>query len=293
MTETSATEFSFLRPLWHHSTLRADHGVEPVVLDRGENIYLWDAQGRRYVDGHASFGSCIVGHGRTEIAQAAYDQMVRGAHLPSVFGCTNEPAARLSHKLLELTGHEGGSVRYATSGSEAVEAALRIAFNYHVNRGEAERRVILSTYGSYHGTTIATMAAPGNVENAHYISDLDVMFRRLPPTPHADERASDSWVATLEATIEEVGPHRIAALLAEPIPASVEGGIRVAHLDHWKKVQTVLRKHGILHITDEVLCGWGRKGTLFGQQHFGVRGDLITLSKGLSSGYFPISARCR
>jgi adenosylmethionine-8-amino-7-oxononanoate aminotransferase len=293
MTDSGATatsEFSFLRPFWHHSTLAPEHGPRPVVLDRAENIYLWDIEGRRYIDGHASFGSCIVGHGRKEMAQAAYDQMVRGAHLPSVFGCTNQPAAILSDRLLQLTDHLGGSVRYATSGSEAVEAALRIAFNYHLNRGEPSRQKILSTRGSYHGTTIATMAASGNPENSHFTRDLDGMFVHLPPTPHQDEKASEEWVDVMRATIEEVGAENIAAFLAEPIPISVEGGVRVAHHDHWRRVQEVLRPLGILHITDEVLCGWGRTGRLFGQNHFGVKGDLITLSKGLSSGYFPISA---
>ncbi|WP_214104723.1 aminotransferase family protein [Acrocarpospora catenulata] len=291
MTDSStlAPEFSWVRPVWHHSTLDPEHGARPIVLDRAENIYLWDTDGRRYVDAHASFGSCIVGHGRPEMAQAAYDQLVRGAHLPSVFGCTNEPSARLSQRLLKLTRHEGGSVRYATSGSEAVEAALRIAFNYHLNRGETGRRKILSTLGSYHGTTIATLAAPGEPDNEHFIRDIDSMFVRLPPTPHQDERASEEWVATLRETIERVGPENIAALLAKPIPVSIAGGVRVAHVDHWRKVQEVLRSYGILHITDEVLCGWGRTGKLFGQNHFGIQGDIITVSKGLSSGYFPVS----
>jgi len=240
------------------------------------------------VDAHASFGACIVGHGRPEIARAAYDQMLKGAHLPGVFGCTNEPAARLSRKLLELTAQQGGSVRYATSGSEAVEAAIRIAQNYHLNRGEVSRKIILTTENSYHGTTLATLAAANAPENRHFVAALDPMFVRLPGTPHQDRAASDAWVATLRQTIERVGAGNIAAFLAEPIP--VGGGVRVPHVDHWRKVQGVLKENGILHIADEVLCGWGRTGKLFAEEYFGVWGDLIAVSKGLSSGYFPVSA---
>ncbi|GAA0965672.1 aspartate aminotransferase family protein [Acrocarpospora macrocephala] len=279
---------SYVHPMWHHSVLAPEHAPAPVVLERAEGVYLWDREGNRYIDGLASFGACIVGHGRPELAQAAYDQMSSGAHLAPVFGCTNDVSRRLAERLLALTGHSGGSVRFATSGSEAVEAAFRIALNYHLNRGDTERRIILATEGSYHGTTVATLAAAGRGENRHFMRDLDDMFVRLPATPQQEEAASAEFLEALRSTIERVGPHRIAAFVAEPIPVSF--GIRIPHHDHWRKVKELLHEHGILYIADEVLNGFGRTGELFAEQHFGVTGDLITMSKGLSSGYFPISA---
>ena len=149
-------------------------------------------------------------------------------------------------------------------------------------------RIILTTQGSYHGTTIATMAASGNAENMHFVRELDPLFVRLPPTPDGDLERSDAFVAELVATIERVGADRIAAFMSEPIP--VTWGLRRPHADHWRKVKETLHEYGILYITDEVLSGFGRTGKLFAQNYFDVTGDLITLSKGLSSGYAPISA---
>jgi len=286
---TTLTPASLKAPVWQHGTLLPEFGGdEIVVLDRASGVELWDEEGHRYLDGWSQFGACVIGHGREEIADAAALQMRKGAHLAPILNLTNRPAQDLAEFLLAELALPGGSVRFATSGSEAVEASFRVALNYHLNRGEPDRRIILSAAGGYHGNTTATAAATRRPDMAHFIRELTPTYASLPTTPHDDEEASARFVAELREQIATLGAANIAAFIGEPIP--VGGGVRVPVADHWSRVQELLRENGILHIVDEVFTGFGRTGKIFGHQHYSITPDIITLSKGLSSGYFPISA---
>jgi adenosylmethionine-8-amino-7-oxononanoate aminotransferase len=285
---TARADLSFLSPLWHHAVLAPDPSRQPVVLDRAEGIYVWDVDGNRYIDGLSTHGACILGHGRREIADAAHAQMLRGAHLAPVFGCTSPVARELAARLLDLTSKPGGSVWFSSSGSEAVETALRIALSFHLNRGEPERRFILTTEDCYHGCTMAVAALSGRPEYEHFTREIEPILIRLPATPHADESRSAQFATALAETIARIGAHRIAAFIAEPVPA--DKGVRVPVAGHWRAVEQILNENGILYIADEVLVGFGRTGAMFAHQSYGVSPDIVTVSKGLSSGYFPISA---
>lgn len=283
--EDRATDF--VRPLWHHGVIPTHDGL-PIELVKAEGIYLWDSNGKRYIDGFGSRGAAILGHGRSELADAASEQMRRGAYLALVFGCTNQPARQLAERLLAKIGQRDGAVWFSSSGSEAIEAAIKIALNYHLNRGEPQRRIILTCRSSYHGITLGAAAATGLADHDHFTREAASSFVRLPQTPHDSDVLTAEFLTELDATIERIGAEKIAALVAEPIPTP--GGVRVPVDYHWLHVKNLLARHGILLIADEVLDGFGRTGTMFAQEHFGYRADLTTLAKGLTSGYIPLSA---
>jgi adenosylmethionine-8-amino-7-oxononanoate aminotransferase len=279
------SSMSGIRPLWHHLT--PPDGYRYIELVRGDGIYVFDNDGQRYIDAMSTMGAVMVGHGRKELVSAAERQMSELSFAALTLGCTNRPARQLAQRILDLLNLPDGAVWFMNSGSEAVETALRIAIQYHANRGDTQRRIILTCTDGYHGTTLGAAAATGAPDWEMFWGNAGVDFVRLPPTPDTED-GSEAFLTALERTIEETGPERIAALIAEPIPTP--GRTRVPPASHWRRVQNVLHSFGILHIADEVFMGFGRAGSMFSQQLFGVTGDLTTMAKGLTSGYVPLSA---
>jgi adenosylmethionine-8-amino-7-oxononanoate aminotransferase len=262
----------------------------PTIV-RGEGVWLIDDTGKRYLD--ASGGAMVVnvGHGVREIAEAIGEQAARVAYVNGT-AFTNEPVEALAAVLAAKAPGDLDRVYFLSSGSEAVEAALKLVRQYHVERGETSRRVIIAQQPGYHGNTMLALAASAR---AHYKTMfgpwlLDVVMIEAPypyrvePDPGALERA-----------ILEAGPENVAAFIAEPIGGSSTGASR-AQADYFARVRALCDRYGVLFICDEVLTGAGRTGTYFAIEHFRaadggpVVPDIVTMGKGLNGGYAPLSA---
>ncbi len=295
---TDALAATATRHVWHHATQVAEYAdTGPIVFVRGQGATLWDEQGREYLDGTAILGVSQIGHGRAEMAEAIAAQVRRLEYGSTANGFSNEPAARLATRLAALTPGELAVSYFASSGAEAVEAALKIARQYHANRGEPGRTTILARRGSYHGTTLGALSATGLPAFKTHFEPLLPWVRHVGqpyayrseeelgcPPDETGRRAAES----LEAAIQKAGPETVAAFIAEPV--AVPQAIKVPPTDYWPAVQDICRRYGILLIVDEVFTGFGRTGKLFASEHFGIRPDIMTVSKGLTSGYVPLSA---
>ncbi|MGW7535440.1 aminotransferase family protein [Amycolatopsis sp. NPDC054798] len=277
------------RTLIHPHTVIGDP-AEPLVLDRGEGALLWDTDGNQYLDGTCGLWQCPVGHGRAELADVAAEQ-IRKLEFYSSFGdYSNAPSIRLAERLLSLAPAGLERVFLTNGGSEGNETAIKLARLAFHHAGSPERTVVLARHGGYHGMGGASLAATG-------IEGLRAGYGPLLPDvewlgkPHGIEHgpnATDLLVAELEKRIEEIGPHRIAAFIGEPVLGV--GGMVPPPEDYWPRVQEVLRRHGILLIVDEIVTAFGRTGHWFGSEHFGIEPDMIVTAKGLTSGYIPMGA---
>ena len=269
---------------------------------RGQGIYLWDADGRRYID--ASGGAIVVnlGHGVAEVAQAMAEQ---AGHVAYVHGTLFTSAAleAYSDQLAARVPMADPRFYYLTSGSEAVETALKFARQVQVARGQAGREVIISRWGSYHGATLGTLAVSGKAKMRTLYAP---MFRDQPhiPPPYCyrcpfgstsarpfDARYSACDLAcaqALEAEILRQGPDRVVAFIAEPAGGATLGAV-VPPEGYWPLIRQICDRYGLLLIADEVLTGFGRTGRWFALEHFGVQPDVMTMGKGATGGYFPLS----
>ncbi|NRQ33920.1 aspartate aminotransferase family protein [Nonomuraea sp. NN258] len=264
-------------------------GARPeLLLAGGRGAVLIDTAGRRLLDTTAGLGQCAVGYGRAELAEAAAAQMRALAFFP-LAGAATEAALRLADRLVELGPAAMSRVLFTSGGSEGVETAIKLARLAWHHQGEADRQVILTRHGAYHGATSAAPGASGIAAFQHGFGPPSPGFVHLSPA-HArplGANATDVLVAELEESIEEVGARRIAALLAEPIMGMA--GMIPPPPGYWPRVQEVLRRHGILLITDEVATGYGR-AAWFAAAHFDLAPDLLVTAKALTSGYVPMGA---
>lgn len=267
-----------------------------LVVEGGEGIYLSDQRGRRYIDAMAGLWVVAIGHGRSELAEVAREQMERLA-FANPFVYATQPAVDLATKLAEVTQEEVTRAFFVNGGAEAVETALRMAKQWQYNRGETKRFKVISRIGSYHGMTYAALS----VNNAKGINKTP--FEPLMPgaikAPGVDceacaQGASHADCSTLrgldylEALIQAEKPETIAAMIAEPI--STSNGSYLPHPDYWPRLREMCDRYGIVLIADEVINGFGRTGRWFAMEHFGVTADLTTVAKQISSGYAPIAA---
>jgi len=262
--------------LWHpFSDMAAVRGNE-FVLDRGDDVWVYDTDGNRYLDATASLWYANVGHGRQEIAHAAAEQMRRLAGY-SIFGDhANEPARALAARLAALAPMPDSKVFLTTGGGEAIDSAVKIARRYHDARGEPGRVHIISRGNSYHGTNGIGTGVAGIEANRTGFGEILPSSSRVP---------FDS-VEALREEILRVGPERVAAFLFEPVIGA--GGVLPPPEGYLKGVVEVCREFGVLAIADAVICGFGRLGTWFGVERWGVEPDLITFAKGVTSGYLPL-----
>ena len=284
--------------LWIHTAsfdeLEQDDAY--LVVEGGEGIYLNDLAGRRYIDAMSGLWVVAAGHGRTELAEVARDQMEKLA-FANPFAYATQPAVDLATKLAEVTPEGITRAFFVNGGAEAVETAIRMAKQWQYNRGEMKRFKVLSRIGSYHGMTYAALS----VNNAKGMNKTP--FEPLMPgavkfpgvnceacaqgEDHAD-CATLRGLDYLETLIESERPDTIAALITEPI--STSNGSYLPHPEYWKRLRAICDKHGIVLIADEVINGFGRTGKWFAMEHFGVTPDLMTVAKQISSGYAPIAA---
>ncbi|WP_158880248.1 aspartate aminotransferase family protein [Amycolatopsis anabasis] len=270
-----------------HTTIGAPDPA--VVFDRGHGALLWDVAGKSYVDGTCGLWQCPVGHGRRELAEAAAEQIEKLEFYSSFGDYSNEPSIALAERLLGLAPPGLDRVFFTNGGSEGVETAIKLA-RLAQTRDNPERTVILARTGGYHGMGGGSLAATG-------IDRLRAGFGPLLPgveflgKPHElvhGEGATDLLIAELERRIAEIGPHRIAAFIGEPVLGV--GGMVPPPRDYWPRVQEVLRRAGILLIVDEIVTAFGRTGHWFASGHYGIDPDMIVTAKGITSGYIPMGA---
>jgi len=269
----------FIHPL-HHPT---DHD-DPILFVEGKGAILRDAQGREYIDGLASLWNVNVGHGRGELAEAAAAQMRRLAYTSAYAGYTNEPAVRLVDRLLRLAYSNLSGVYFTTSGAESNETAFKIARYYWKRRGVPTKTKIITRVHAYHGVTLGAMSATG-------IPPYQRMFEPLVPgfvhiLPSYPYRYPGSMAEALEEAILREGPETVAAFIAEPVIGA--GGLIPPTPDYFPKVRAICNRYDVLFIADEVITGFGRTGRWFALEHWGVRPDMVTFAKGVTSAYLPL-----
>lgn len=268
-----------------------------LVISRGEGCYLWDAEGRQYLDAVGGMWCTNVGLGRKDMAKAIADQVERLAFSNSFVDVTNEPAARLSARLADLAPGDLNRVHLTTGGSTAVDTAVRMVWYYQTCMGRPEKTDIVARDHSYHGSTYLSQSVgkrPGD-RVAEFRYKEDGIHHLTPPNPYRrpegmSEAAFCDWlVAEFEELIARVGADRIGGFIAEPIQAS--GGVIVPPEGYLRRMWEVCQRHDILFIADEVVTAFGRLGHWFASEaEFGVVPDMITCAKGLTSGYLPLGA---
>ena len=263
------------------------------VITGAEGVWLTDSEGRRILDGMAGLWCVNLGYGREELAEAAYRQMKELPYYNTFFQTTHVPAVALAARIAELAPGDLNHVFFASSGSEANDTNIRLVRHYWAMKGEPQREVIISRRNAYHGSSMgsgslggmAPMHAQGGlpIPGIHHIGQPNWWAEGGDMTP---EEFGLARARELEEAIERIGPDRVGAFIAEPVQGA--GGVIVAPDSYWPEIQRIVRKYGILLIADEVICGFGRTGNWFGSQTLDIRPDIMTIAKGLSSGYQPI-----
>jgi len=273
-----------LESLWH--PLTQHRGLEarmPREIVSGAGVFLTDARGQQILDGVSGLWCVNVGYGREELADVAREQMVRLAYLPATL--IHEPAAKFANKLTQMLGYTA-KVYFTNSGSEANEVAFKIARQYHAQSGSPGRYKIIARHRGYHGNTLGALSATGQAERKLGYGPLAPGFLHVDaPDLYRGERDA---AAHLEETIIKEGAGTVAAFIMEPIIAG--GGVLVPPEDYLQRVREICDRHGVLLILDEVVTALGRIGAAFAHQLYGVEPDIITLGKGLASGYQPLAA---
>ena len=271
-----------------------DMGGSRIIV-RGEGCTIIDGDGFRLLDGMAGLWCVNVGYGRTELAEAAYNQMLELPYYNSFFKTVAPPTVELAAKLSGLLGGHFSHIFFNSSGSEAIDTLIRIARHYWQVKGEPQRQVIISRVNGYHGSTVAGMSLGGMAPmHAQGGPLLPGFVHVMQPYKFADgfDENKDAFAARAAQAVEDAilaaGPEHVAAFICEPVQGA--GGVIIPPAGYWPRVEAICRKYGILLCCDEVICGFGRLGQWFGHQHYGIMPDLVTMAKGLSSGYLPISA---
>jgi L-2,4-diaminobutyrate transaminase len=285
------------RTFMHPSTDLAAHahGSGPRIIETGEGIRIRDAEGNEFIDAFAGLYCVNVGYGRSEIADAIDAQARKLAYYHAYAGHSHEPGILLSERILRLAPDGFSKVYYGQSGSDANETNVKLVWYYWNVKGQPQRRKIISRHRGYHGSGIMSGSLTGLplFHTAFNLPLPDVLHTRTPhhyhgAAPDQTERDfSAQCAAELEQLILEEGPETIAAFIAEPVMGT--GGLIPPPEGYWEAIQEVLERHEILLIADEVVTGFGRIGRNFGIERYGIRPDLVTVAKGLTSGYLPLS----
>ena len=290
-TEQSALQEQARRHLWMHFTRMgtyADHEL-PVIV-KGDGCYVWDEHGKRYLDGLSALFCVNVGHGRAELGQAAADQ-AKELGFYTNWSYAHPRSIELAARVAGLAPEGLERVFFTNSGSEAVETAFKLARHWYRLRGEGQRHKIIARDIAYHGTTLGALAATG-------ITGLRTPFEPLVPggchvpntnTYRMPEGRDPLWAAdAIEERILFEGPETVACVILEPVQNA--GGCFTPPDGYWQRVREICDRHGVLLISDEVICSWGRLGTYFGAQRYDYVPDMITTAKGITSAYAPMGA---
>ncbi|UCH72602.1 MAG: aspartate aminotransferase family protein [Rhodospirillales bacterium] len=279
-----------------YTNLKKHEETGPLVIARGEGVWVYDNAGNGYIEGLAGLWSTSLGFGEERLIEAAARQM---RELPYYHGFASKshlPMIDLAERLKELAPVPMSHVFFANSGSEATDTVVKLVWYYNNALGRPEKKKIISRMKAYHGVTVASASMTGLPYNHR---DFDLPIKNIIHTdcPHhyhfaepgeSEEDFASRLAANLEKLILDEGPDTVAAMIGEPIMGA--GGVIVPPATYWEKVQEVLRKYDVLLIADEVICGFCRTGNMFGSETFGLKPNMMTVAKALSSSYLPISA---
>ena len=284
----------------HHLPAQADwQEIEDLggsrIITHAEGCYIYDGDGNRILDGMAGLWCVNVGYGRNELADVAAAQMKELPFYNTFFKTATVPTVLLAQKIASLTQNRLPHVFFNASGSEANDTIFRMVRTYWKLKGEPKRSIFISRWNAYHGSTVAGVSL-GGMKMMHAQGDLPIPGIEHVRQPYwygeGREMSPEDFGTICAQAIEErilaVGPENVAAFIGEPIQGA--GGVIIPPANYWPQVEAICRKYGILLICDEVICGFGRTGNMWGHETVGVKPDIIAMAKGLSSGYLPISA---
>ncbi len=265
------------------------------IITRAEGIYIHSSEGEKLIDGMAGLWCVNVGYGRKELAKAAYDQMLELPYYNTFFQSSTPPTTELAARLPRIAPKGLNHVFFNNSGSEANDTIVKLVRLYWNTMGKPTKKTIVARHDSYHGSTLAAASLCG-LTHMHPQFDLPLPGFAHIASPYwyrdgGDMSPADFGLATaraLEAKLQELGPDTVGAFIGEPIMGA--GGVIIPPATYWPEIQRICRQHDVLLIADEVICGFGRTGKWFGCDTYGIDPDFMTMAKGLSSGYMPISA---
>ena len=280
--------------LWGHFSVLKNDVDGMHIMERGDGCYVWDARGNRYLDGLAGLFVSQLGHGRPELARAAGDQAATLGDFP-IWTYAHPNAVELAAKLAELAPGDLNRVFFTTGGSEAVESAWKLARQYFKQLGQPDRIKVISRNLAYHGTTMGALSITGLESIKTVFEPLVPGAVKVPETnhyrcptcqdqPHCSLHAAEA----IEEAILREGPETVAAVFLEPVQNA--GGCFVPPPGYFARVRDICDRHGVLLVSDEVICAYGRIGRMFGCERYGYQPDIITSAKGLTSGYAPLGA---
>jgi len=278
----------------HHLAPFSDYkGLRPRIITKAKGVYLWDSEGQKILDGMAGLWCTALGYGREELVEAASRQMRELPFYNTFFKTAPPPVLELARAIAEITPGNLNHVFFTGGGSEGNDTMLRLVRHYWASKGQPEKQIIISRKNAYHGSTVAG-ASLGGMQPMHEQGGL--------PIPGIVHIAQPYWFGEggelseqdfgikvadeLEKKIQELGENKIAAFIAEPIQGA--GGVIIPPASYWPRIREILAKYDILFVADEVICGFGRTGEWFGSDYYGNQPDLMTIAKGLTSGYVPM-----
>ena len=267
--------------------------VGPRIITHAKGVYLWDSEGHKILDGMAGLWCVAIGYGRDELADAASQQMRELPYYNLFFMTAHPPVLELSKVIAQIAPEGMNHVFFTGSGSEGNDTMLRMVRHYWAIKGQPNKKTIISRKNGYHGSTVAG-ASLGGMTYMHEQGDLPIPGITHIPQPYWFGEGGDMspeefgiWAANqLEEKILEIGVDNVGAFIAEPIQGA--GGVIVPPETYWPRIKEILAKYDILFVADEVICGFGRTGEWFGSDFYGLKPDMMTIAKGLTSGYIPM-----
>ncbi len=288
-------------------SLDAEHHLHPFtntgalnkkgarIITKGEGVYIWDSEGNKILDGMAGLWCVNMGYGRKELTEAATKQMTELPFYNTFFQTTHTPVAELAKEIASITPGDLNHIFFANSGSEAIDTIIRMVRHYWVIKGKPDKNILISRENAYHGSTVGGTSLGGmtgmHKQGAPLLPNIERIRQPYWYGEGADMTEEAFGIAcaqALEEKILAVGPDNVAAFIGEPIQGA--GGVIVPPANYWAEIQKICNKYDILLAADEVICGFGRTGSWFGSETLGIKPDIISMAKGLSSGYLPISA---
>ncbi len=280
----------------HHlhpfTDLQAYSSKGGLIVSRAEDVYIYDSEGNKILDGMSGLWCCNLGYTQPAIVEAVHQQMQELPYYNNFFNCSNQPSLEMAKALAEVTPEGFNHVFFTNSGSEANDTNIRLVHRYYDLLGKPQKKQIISRKNAYHGSTIAAASLGGmdymhkqftGIDYVHYINQ-----------PHwfvnggdlSKEEYGIAVARELEAKIDEIGEDKVAAFIAEPVQGA--GGVIIPPSTYWPEIQRICDERDILLIADEVICGFGRTGNWFGSETFGIKPDLITFAKAVTNGFMPL-----
>jgi len=282
--------------LHSYTNARALERDGALVIERGEGVHVYDNAGKQYIEGMAGLWSVGVGFGESRLVEAAAKQMAKLPYYHTFTARTHSPSVELAEKLIEIAPVPMSKAYFTNSGSEANDTAMKIVWYRSNALGKPDKKKIISRTKGYHGVTIASASLTG-LPNNHRSFDLPIArvlhtscphYRAFKTEGETEAQFVERCAKDLEDLILKEGPDTVAAFIGEPVMGA--GGVIVPPAGYWEAIQKVLKKYDVLFIADEVICGFGRTGEMFGTTTYALQPDMMTLSKQISSSYQPISA---